>query len=107
MWDISCALIIPASYRAEMNSIGEAVGYGPNSLSVPLSADGSEPATHYACHTWCNQVFLDMLANPPAEFSGSPALANLAVHYVQGGNPTETFSTALQNAGLVRVGDTL
>lgn len=103
MRPISCALVIPAANRAEMNAIGEALGYGPDNLSVPLSSSGVDSATHYGCHTWCEQSFIDLLTTPPPEYAASPALANLTAHYVQDGIPTETFNTLLAQMGLQRV----
>jgi hypothetical protein len=60
----SCVLILPAALRAKGNALGEALGHGPNSYSVPLSATGSEPATHYGLHTWADQAFLALLSDP-------------------------------------------
>lgn len=57
----SLVLILPASLQEKGNALGEALGHGPASYSVPLSADGSEPATHYGLHTWAADTFLDML----------------------------------------------
>lgn len=58
----SVVLIIPTSLKPKADALGEALGHGPNSYSVPLSANGSEPATHYGLHTWAKQSFVDMLA---------------------------------------------
>lgn len=58
---LSCVLIIPAVLRDKADALGEAMGHGPASYSVPLSADGSEPATRYGLHSWVDQGFVDML----------------------------------------------
>lgn len=58
---LSCTLIIPAALLDRANALGEAMGHGPASYSVPLSATGDEPATHYGLHTWAAQTFVDML----------------------------------------------
>lgn len=58
----SVVLIIPAALKSDADTLAELLGYGPNSYSVPLSADGTEPATHYGLHTWAEQSFLDMLS---------------------------------------------
>ena len=100
---ISCALVIPAAHRTEMNVIGEALGYGPDNLSVPLSADGAEPASHYGCHTWCDAEFIALLANPPPEYAGSGALVNLAFNFLENGVPEETFGALLDQLVLLRV----
>ena len=103
MKSISCALVIPAAHRVEMNAIGEALGYGPDNLSVPLSGDGAEPASHYGCHTWCDAEFIALLANPPPAYIGSAALANLSAHYIENGFPGDTFETLLNQIGLQRI----
>lgn len=48
----SCVAIVPAARRDEFNERADQAGRGPNNYSVPLSADGSEPATHYGLHAW-------------------------------------------------------
>jgi hypothetical protein len=69
----STVLIIPAALQTEANTLGEAMGWGPNNYSVPLSADGSEPATHFGLHAWVEQTFVDLLGGvaqgqiPPVE----------------------------------------
>lgn len=57
----SVVLIVPAALLTQANALAEAMGFGPNNYTVPLSADGSEPATHYGLHTWAEQSFVDML----------------------------------------------
>ena len=57
----STVLIIPAALHAEANALGEAIGWGPNNYSVPLSATGAEPATHYGLHTWAEDSFLTLI----------------------------------------------
>jgi hypothetical protein len=58
----SCVLIVPLAYHAAANQLAELMGWGPNSYSVPLSADGSEPATHYGLHAWVTPEFEAMIA---------------------------------------------
>jgi hypothetical protein len=53
----STVLIIPAALREEGNAIAEAMGWGPDNYSVPLSATGQEPATHYGLHAYSNDQF--------------------------------------------------
>jgi len=57
----STVLIVPASLRAEANMLGEAMGWGPNNYSVPLSATGAEPASHFGLHAWAEQSFVDLM----------------------------------------------
>lgn len=58
---LSCVLILPADQVGTGNAVGEAMGWGPNSYSVPLSADGTEPATHYGLHSWVTEAFQQMV----------------------------------------------
>jgi hypothetical protein len=65
---ISCVLILPANQVATGNAVGEAMGWGPDNYSVALSADGSEPATHWGLHAWAQdsvQALLESGVYPP------------------------------------------
>lgn len=81
---LSIVLITPTNLRDKANALAEALGYGPNNYTVPLSEDGTEPATHYGLHTWAQETFADMLTGagegimpdalieagyPPADFA--------------------------------------
>jgi hypothetical protein len=56
---LSIVLIITAALRADANALGEAMGWGPDNYSVPLT-DG-DAITHYGLHTWATQAFVDMV----------------------------------------------
>ena len=36
-YSISCVLLIPAAQRDQINMLANSLGYGPDSLSVPLT----------------------------------------------------------------------
>jgi hypothetical protein len=57
----SLVLIIPAALRDKANALGAALDMGSNNYSVPLSANGQEPATHYGLHAWAAQSFINMI----------------------------------------------
>ena len=57
----SCVLIITADLQAKADTISEIMGWGPNSYTVPLSATGQEPVTHYGLHAWVDPLFVDMI----------------------------------------------
>ena len=59
---LSCVLILPLSQVATGNAVGAAMGWGPASYSVALSADGADPATHMGLHTWATEEFQQMIA---------------------------------------------
>jgi hypothetical protein len=66
---LSTVLILPNAYVATGDAVGEAMGWGPRNFSIPLSADGSEPATHTGLHAWSSDDFPAMLESripPPA-----------------------------------------
>lgn len=60
-WPYSVVLLIPAAVQAQADQVAAGLGHGPNNFSVPLSADGSEPATYYGCRTQAQQSFIDLL----------------------------------------------
>lgn len=64
-FDISLGLMVPDALREKGNLLACALGHDSlpgNTFSVGLSADGSEPATHWACHTWVQLSFVETLA---------------------------------------------
>jgi hypothetical protein len=63
----SAVLIVPAAYHDEANAFAVEQGWGENSLSVPLSPTGQEPATHWACRADVGPSFIDMVENPSPE----------------------------------------
>lgn len=82
---ISLALILPAAHRSTGNGIAVALGHDEapgNTYSVPLSATGAEPATHYGARTWASPGFVLMIeiASTGAVPDGtSPELAAMAL----------------------------
>ena len=68
-WNLSIVMIVPAALQDTANRLSCALGLDVlpgNTFSVPLSADGSEPATHYGCRTAAKQEFVDILTNAGA-----------------------------------------
>lgn len=61
---ISMVLILPADQQATGNAVAVALGHDVapgRTYSVPLSADGQEPATHYGARTWVTAGFALMV----------------------------------------------
>lgn len=100
--NLSAVLLIPEAHKDVMNTIAEALGYGPNNIAVKLAK--TDNSVWYGCHTWCNQVFVDQIANPPEEASlipgSSEALASLVTSIVEGGDPSSNWFTTLEANGL-------
>lgn len=60
----SVSLAVSAAVKADANRLAVAMGWdtAPGAtFSVPLSAAGSLPATHWACHTWAGDEFVSTL----------------------------------------------
>lgn len=62
----SVVMLMPDALRDKANRLGCALGHDAsplpgNTFLRGLSADGSEPATHWGCHTWADQSFLGVL----------------------------------------------
>jgi hypothetical protein len=64
-WTLSIVMIVPAELQDTANRLSCALGHDVlpgDTFSVPLSATGAEPATHYGCRTAAQQSFVDLLA---------------------------------------------
>ena len=95
-YDLSVVLLIPAVHRDAINTLAEAMGWGPGNLRRELiHSDGS---TWYGCHTWAAPAFMDEFANAPAEFAGP--LSALVMSVIEGGNPIEHWNSTLSLHGI-------
>lgn len=74
MPEYSAVLIVPETLRADANALGSALGYGPETYTVPLSADG-QTVTHWGAHAWVQPAFVAVVidaaggALPPVDWS--------------------------------------
>lgn len=60
----SVVAVCTSATRVPFNLLSWAVGcqdFGGDSFSVPLSADGKDPASHYGCHGWAPLPFKTMV----------------------------------------------
>ena len=99
----SAVLILPAAYRTAGNAFGVAQGWGEGNFSVPLSASGLPPATHWGCRADVSGGFLELMADPPAE--AIPLLAVMVASFDDAMMPFDHWSAVLADNGLVRVAD--
>ena len=53
----SAVLILPLEEVKTGNAVSEAMGWGADSYSVPLSPDAKLPASHMGLHTWATDEF--------------------------------------------------
>ena len=60
-WPYSVVMMVPAAIQALANQLAAGLDHGPSNFSVALSANGSEPATHYGCRAQTQQSFIDLL----------------------------------------------
>ena len=56
----STVLIIPAALKADANLLGAALGYGPESYTVPIPSDGKP--THWGGHVWASAEFFKLIS---------------------------------------------
>lgn len=91
----SCVLLIPGEHREVINSLADSLGYGPDNLSVLLVK--SNGAQWFGCHTWCDQDFLDELADPAY---ASEAMSALIISAIEGGDSASNWSNSLAENGL-------
>ena len=97
----SAVLILPAAYRDAGNAFGVAQGWGDNNFSVPLSATGLEPATHYGCRAEVDQAFIDSVENPTPE--AEPLVAVMISSFEDNVQPYDHWVTTLEANNLMRV----
>lgn len=63
MYNYSVSLIIPAAHKADADKLAQALGHAPPGVPTfvaELSSDGVS-VTHYGCHTYAQQAFVDTL----------------------------------------------
>ena len=124
-YNISTSLVIPAAMVDAFDQLSVAMGHGAGNYSVPLSADGREPVTHFGSHAWTKPVFPMMVEAGKAghypEGLPADALAALLPHLrmvsslpgdadLPGGVwrvSENTWETLLQNTGLHVLGTDL
>lgn len=99
----SAVLILPNAYRGAGNAFGVSQGWGEGNFSVPLSATGLEPATHYGCRADVSGGFLDLMADPPAE--AVPLLAVMVSSFDDNVAPLDHWMATLAANNLARVQD--
>lgn len=99
----SAVLILPTAYRAAGNAFGVSQGWGEGNFSVPMSASGLPPATHWGCRADVSGGFLEMMADPPAE--AMPLLAVMVSSFDDNAAPLDHWMATLAANGLVRVQD--
>jgi hypothetical protein len=108
---LSTVLILPADQVDTGNAVAEAMGWGPSNYSIPLSANGRVPVTHYGLHTWATDSFRDMIEAgyypPELEQAGidEKTFAAMTAALVSSFWPdyTDHFATVIKESGLQQI----
>lgn len=108
-WNFSIVLVCTENDQVDSNKIGEILGYGPNTFSLPAGQENG-PITHYYNHTYAAQAFVDMINNlgqgtPPEGLPTEllPALSRMIIDINDGGDPVQHTSEVLSSNNLVRI----
>lgn len=97
----SAVLILPAAYRDAGNAFVVAQGWGEDNFSVPLSATGLEPATHYGCRAEVDQAFVESVQNPMPE--AAPLVSVMVSSFADNVQPYDHWIATLAENNLTRV----
>ncbi len=97
----NAVMILPAAYLDAGNAFGVAQGWGEGNFSVPLSASGIAPATHWGCCAEVSQGFLLLMENPPPE--AVPLLSVMVYSFNDTVMPYDHWTATLAENNLQRV----
>lgn len=120
----SLVFIVTDENKEDSNKLAMAMDHcppGADEYTVPLSHDGTEPATHWLCHSWCVPAFAEMLGGvaqgvlPEPEAGGTwedyglsyqrvgELMQAAIVSCIEGADPVTHVSDVLNAVGLQRV----
>jgi hypothetical protein len=68
----SVVMIVAADDKEIAETFGASLGHSGAEYAVPLSADGSAPASHFALHSWARAGFIELLEGAPPPASIGP-----------------------------------
>lgn len=109
-WNYSIVLLCQSADQADSNVIGEALGYGPSTFSLPAGPEGATEPTHYFNHSYGAQSFVDMVNNlgqgtPPEGLPVEllPALSRMVIDITDGGDPVQHVEDVLAANELTRI----
>ena len=94
----SAVMIVPAAGLDAANAFGASMGWGERNYTVPLSATGAEPATHWGCRADVSDGFFALLESPPAE--ALPVLALVQMDFRTTSDPAGHFREVIAGLGL-------
>lgn len=102
------AIIVPDADVAAARDLASDTGWGEGCYSVPLSADGTAPATHWGLSTAGTQRTVDVLNGAPMEGVEPGRLAAVVGSLEWASGPADTnarqqFDTLAASLGLQQV----
>lgn len=118
----SLVMLLPAAQRQAGDDLSAAFGHadaGVSTFTVPLSASGQDPATHYGCHAWATDQFIAELdaaqagtltpLSPGVTAVDLQSLVSIIVRSVKpvDYDPSAHFAEAVAAMGLQRIGTSL
>lgn len=80
---LSLVSIVPAAHLAALNALGVALGWSDGEHSVPLSATGNAPATHYGLRAWAREQTRATFEALKASPASAPAVPGHSASAVQ------------------------
>lgn len=107
MFNYSVSIIVPAARKADADKLAQALGHAPPGVPTfvaELSSDGVS-VTHYGCHTYAQQAFVDLLsaaalgALPPGLEAYKDVVAALTVRIAKG-TVADTWNACKAAAGV-------
>lgn len=101
----SCVVIVPEGSVDDLKALAEIAGGYDLGLSIPLSASGNAPATHYGCHATVLPEFLDHLKGSSPKTKAQAKSEREALVEPTPLTEQEIASIQAQEAALVRPTD--
>ena len=99
----SLVIICPAALKPAATALAEQLGWTGDNLTVPLSANGQAPATHFGCHAWAREDAVAVFTTPNADAQVEAVRAQLIVSARDDLSAGEHFGAACAGATLSRV----
>jgi hypothetical protein len=123
-WTYSLVFIVTDANKEDSNRLATAMDHcpiGSDEYTVPLSATGDGPPTHWLCHSFCIEAFAQMLGGigqgtlPEPEAGGTwedygltvervwGLMGSAIVSCIEGADPQTHVAEVISAAGLQRV----
>lgn len=99
MWSFRIVIVVPAVQKAAAEQAARAINstgpdYEGNAFTVPLSTNGTTPATHYALYTSATEEMVAAMASALPQISGAMFWRHGVGGDLQASNVTEPTGQA-------------